>query len=407
MNAGAVTAATATPEIHVTPAAVDRGPATPAPKKGSAQDRMFSDLRKQSGVEEEQQAPAKPTETPEEAPGNETPPVEPKGEVPTGESPTTSEQKKKISPWKLVDEHKAARLKAETEAAELRKTMLAPEKAKELQTKVEQYEKRAKELEDHIAFVDYKKSQEFHDKYQKPYDEAWAKHMGELGELMVTDTNGQSHPLSPADLLELVNSPLQKARDMAEEKFGSFANDVMDARKEIRSLFESQQKALTEAEKMGADRIKQFQEQSKAQQEAMHKEIATIWQESNKAVTEDPNYGKFFKPVEGDEEGNTRLQKGYEMADRAFSVNPNTPGLTPDQRSEVVRLHSAIRNRAAGFGRLAYQNQQLETKIATLTEELNKYKGTEPGAGTPKTTEQNVATSARDSVFAELRKYAH
>jgi hypothetical protein len=401
-----------TTEIHVTPASVaDKGPSSPPPKKGTAMDRAFADLRKKAGMEEET-PPVTTKKTPEAKP-EETETETAETTTETHETTKTTEAEpakgKKPSPWKLVDEHKAARLKAETELAELRKTMAPPEKVKEYQEKLTTYEKRAKELEDHIAFVDYQKSSEFQEKYQKPYDDAWARWMGELGELTVADANGQERPLQPQDLLELVNQPLQKARAEAEEKFGNFADDVMDARKEIRNLFDNQQKALSEAKKMGVERIKSFHEQFRAQQESLTKEITKTWQESNKQAVEDPTYGKYFKPVEGDEEGNTRLKKGYEMADKAFQVNPNTPGLSAEQRADVVRLHSAIRNRAAGFGRLAYQNAQLEAKIAELTAKLNQYKGAEPGATTEARTHEQAAGggTAMQRAFSDLKKYAH
>ena len=405
------TAAPAT-EIHVTPTTVaDKGPAQPPPRKESAMARAFADLRKKAGVEPEtppaaaKKTPVVEEETPAETP--ETTPAETTETTPA--TPADDKGKKKVSPWKLVDEHKAARLKAETELSELRKTMAPPEKVKEYQEKLTTYEKRAKELEDQLAFIDYSKSKDFNEKYQKPYDDAWAKWMGELGELMVTDAAGNERALAPTDLLELVNLPLQKAREQAEATFGNFANDVMAARKEIRGLFESQQKALSEAQKSGAERIKQLQAQQQEQQESARNEIRNLWTESNKAATEDPNYGKHFKPIEGDEEGNTRLKKGYEMADEAFRVNPNAPGLTAENRAEVVRLHAAIRNRAAGFGRLAYQNAQLEAKLTALTKELNRYKNAEPGAGETRPAGEPAGGggSAMERALAELRKRAH
>ena len=112
--------------------------------------------------------------------------------------------------------------------------------------------------------------------------------------------------------------------------------------------------------------------------------------------------------MEGDEEANTRLKKGFEIADRAFSVNPLDPKLTPEQRQEVVRLHSAVRNRAAAFGKLVYQNEKLAAKAAELEAELAKYKNAQPGAGEPHG--QQAATgphSAKESVMADLRKLAH
>ena len=378
--------------------------------------KMFGELRKKAGEEPVKPAvTAKAKETPEEASGNhdESPPEsssETTEAAPEStEAPASEPTKgKKLSPWKLVDEHKAARLKAETEIAELRKSMAPPEKVKEIEEKYAAVEKRARELEDHMRFVDYSKSAEFQEKYQKPYEQAWQRWMSDLGELTVSDASGGERPIAATDLLELVNLPLQKARESAETTFGAFADDVMSARKEIRSLFDQQQRALTEAKTAGAERMKQQQQAWQQQQDNLRKEITTTWQESNKSAMEDPNYGKFLKPIEGDDEGNQRLQKGYEMADRAFAVNPSTPGLTPQQRAEIVRLHAAIRNRAAGFGRLAYQNQKLEAKLAELTATLNKYRSAEPGL-TESRHEQSGGGggTAMERMQAELRKRAH
>lgn len=402
------------PEIHVTEAgmtrgpATDRGPAPEPPKPGSARSRMFDDLRKKANVESEPK--------PEPKPKSETPaPDDTTTDTITDETPASAEEsapaaepvkKGKVSPWKLVDEHKAARLKAETENAELRKAMVDPAKVKEIETKAEAAEKRAKELEDHIRFVDYSKSAEFQEKYQKPYEQAWQRWMGELGELTVADESGNERPLAPKDLLEVVSMDMKSARALAVEKYGDFADDVMSARKEIRGLFQSQQNALEEAKKMTASRMEEMQKARQIQQETLKKEITTTWQEANKAAVADEQYGKFFKPVDGDEEGNQRLQKGYEMADKAFSANPNDPRLTPDQRSEIVKLHAAIRNRAAGFGRLAFQNQKLEAKIKALSDELGKYKTAQPGAGEPHRNSGQGQASAKDSVFSALHKLA-
>lgn len=408
-----------TTSIHVTQASVDKGPAPAPPKPGSAREQMFSKLRQKAGITEESTPPpvkAKPQPVKQEqsreepTPETETaetaaPPPEPPESAP--EAPPAD--KKKLSPWKLVDEHKAARLKAETELAELRKTMADPAKLKELEEKASAYEKRAKELDEHIKYVDYTKSTDFVEKYQKPYEAAWQKAMADLGELTVPGENGQERPMAPGDLLALVNMPLQKAREAAEQTFGNFADDVMAARKEIRGLFEAQSRALEDAKKMGSERIAQMQKQYQEQQETLKKEMVNMWTEANKAAVTDEKYGKFFKPVEGDEEGNTRLQRGYEMADKAFSVSPTDPRLTSEQRAEVVRLHAAIRNRAAGFGRLAFQNQKLEAELASLKAELGKFKGAQPGAGTPQPPPSpgTGPANTRESVFDALRKLAH
>ena len=396
------------PPISVTPAAIDKGPAPPPPKPGSARERMFGDLRKKAGMEDAEPTPpavSKTTPEPEPEPEPELTPEPATGKTPAPE-PSSPADKKKVSPWKLVDEHKAARLKAETEIAELRKTMADPAKVKAIEERAAKIEARAKELEEEIRYVNYSKSKEFQEKYQQPYEDSWKKWMGELGELTVADGSGNERPLQPQDLLDLVNMPLGKAREHAVQVFGDFADDVMGARKEIRGLFESQNKALEEARKGGELRQQEMQKQFQLQRETMAKQIGELWTKSNELAQADERVGKFFKPVEGDQEINGRLKKGFEIADRAFSVSPLDPNLTPDQRQQIVQLHSAVRNRAAAFGRLVYQNEKLESTVAELTAELAKFKNAQPGAGEPRQTGTPGPHSARDDVFGALHKLA-
>lgn len=401
------------PSISVTPAAIDKGPVSAAPRTGSAKERMFNDLRKKAGADEVTPPVTPPVTSPkieaDKAPEweGEPPPVDEDGKVTT--PPVVPDKKGKVSPWKLVDEHKAARLKAETELSELRKTLPDPIKFKEVEERAKTLEARAKELEDEIRFTNFSKSQEFKEKYQKPYEESWKRWMGELGELVIQDAaSGEERPLTPSDILDLVNMPLQKAREQADAQFGSFANDVMLARKEIRGLYENQNKALAEAKTSGAERETKMQQAARESHEVLSKEITTHWTKANEMAKADEKFGKFFTPIEGDTEGNTRLTKGFEIADKAFSVNPLNPNLTSGQREQVVQLHSAVRNRAAAFGRLSYQNDKLSAELAALKEEFGKFKSLQPGAGDGQREKvQPVHSSAKDSVLSALRNIAH
>lgn len=367
---------------------------------------MFKDFRRKVGAEPpESPKPAEPAE-PDKA-------AAPEGEARTAEpdekiaAPAEPGKKAKVTPWKLVDEHKAARLKAEQELAELRKLVPDPAKAKEAEETFKKNQERLKELEDEIRYVNYVKSAEFRDKYQKPYEEAWQRWMGELREITVTDPASGERALAPQDIMELVQLPLGKAREQAENLFGPFADDVMDARKEIRNLLDSQKKALDEARTLGSQRDEERARQFRESQEQFAKKVISLWDEMNKSMASDEKISHFFKPIEGDQEGNQRLEKGFELANRAFQVTPFDPSLTEEQRSEVVKLHAAVKHRAAAFGRLAYQNQNLIKENSALKAELAKYKGTEPGGGEGvRGAQPQSQGSARDRIFAELRKRA-
>ena len=207
--------------------------------------------------------------------------------------------------------------------------------------------------------------------------------------------------------VELVNLPLPEARKAAVEKFGDFADDVMAHRKEIRRLFDEQSAALEEAKTSGAKREAEKREQQTRQWGEMTTEIKTTWAKANEEAAADEKYGSYFKPVDGDEQGNQRLAKGFELADRAFSENPLAPGLDAEKRKAIVQRHAAVRNRCAAFGRLVYQNQQKADEIAALKKELAEYKDTEPPAdGGSRAPAQPRPATGMAGVLDDLRKRA-
>jgi hypothetical protein len=403
----------ASPDIHVTPAEVDRGPKQPEPRKGSAREKLFDDLRRKArptNAPEEKEEPelkgSPASGSPGEQPPKEGSEVSPEPPAATEAGAAVSaEAKKKVSPWKLVEEYKARLATLEKEVADAKTTRLDPKEKEDLTTRLSAAEKRAQDLDEHIKYVDYTKSREFAEKYQKPYEEAWKKAMGELGELVIDDPtspNG-SRPITPDDLLELVNMPLQKARELANATYGDFADDVMTHRKEIKNLFEAQQKGLAEARKLGLDRTKKIQEF----QQHITKTIVDHWNKANQEVVADEKLARFFKPVAGDEESAKRLERGYKLSDKAFAVDSRDPRLTPQQREDAVRTHAAVRNRAAAFGHAVYLLEKAEAEVKSLKAELDKYRSTEPGQGEGTRPVSAAPSSARDSVFGALRKYAH
>jgi hypothetical protein len=413
------------PNINIVPAAPSKGikmggeihvggqpstPTTPAtpPKPGSAKEGLSQRLKQKAGVEPEKPVVAappvtapKPNEPPPESP--ETPVETETPETPAAAANKTPEAKTKISPWKIVDQYKAKVGELEHQIAAF-KTAGVP---KEVQERISKAEARAKELEDEIRFVSYEKSPEFKTKYQEPYEKAWSRAIAEVKELTVNGPDGQPRQVGAEDILDLVNLPLGKARELANSLYGDFADDLMAHRKEIKTLFEQRTGALEEAKKTGALREQQLREQHEKTYGEISSQVKEHWTKANESALADEKNGPFFKPVEGDEHWNQRLAKGFELVDRAFAENPLDPKLTNEQRAGVVRRHAAVRNRAAAFGPLKYKVSQLETKVAELTKELEQFKGSTPTTGDRRTATSNgQPTSARDEVFGGLRKLA-
>lgn len=400
------------------PASAPAPPAGEAPvaKAGSARDAFFTRIEAKAKVEGAPvAAPAdkKPDAKPADAKAPDAPAAEPAEEVieeqVAAEKAAAADPKKKVNPWKLYKEEKAARAKLEQEHAETRKLAGDPEARKAELENFQKVQARAKELEDHIRFVDYSKSSEFQEKYQKPYEQEWARSMSELQEVSVVDpATGAERAFSANDMLKLVNLPLKEARIAAQEMVGESADDVMDFRKEIRRLNDAQTSALEKARKEGGERLKAIQEEGQNKQRQVSEMVAKSWEEANKKLLDDPKVGQFLKPAEGDADGKARLDRGYKFVDSAFSQNPMDPKLSPEERAKVVERQAAARHRAAGFG---YARHLAETRAARITEleaKIAEYEKSTPemGAGAPAAGGAAPKVSAMDRLNAAIEAKA-
>jgi len=379
----------------------------PGDAKKGLFDKIASKAKAEPGAAEAPPAAAPATETPE--PGEETPPAEtPATETPPADpNAKPAEAKKgKVNPWKLVDEHKAARAKAETEIAELRKLVPNVEDRKKEIELVKQIHDRNKQLEDEIRYVRYEQSTEFKEKYDAPYTNAWKKAMTDLEGVMVNDGEDGSRAVTPNDMLTLVNLPVAQAQHVASEAFGDLAGFVMAKREKIRELNDARMEALETAKTKGAERDQQRSQQIRQWNEQTSGFIKENWDTVNKATLEGP-HGEYFKPREGDADWNQRLAKGYELADRAFVDNIKDPKLTREQRESIIKRHAAMRMRCAGWGPLKHENGKLKANLAALEKELAQYKGTTPGAqGRETAAAPNGRGRALDQVFASIAKRA-
>lgn len=386
--------------------------AAPPPKPGTARERLFQDLAKRAKPPSGQAAP---TEDPPPAPPRSTeqpptPPAKPQSDEqpPEPTSPAGGTQKpvadKKASPWKLVDEYKNKVIALERQIAE--RKAVPEEELKSLQERATKHEARNKELEDEIRFVNYRKSNEFKEKFEEPYHRAWKAALQELGELTVETADGR-RAVNENDILELVNLPLEKAREIADDVFGKFSNDVMAHRKQLRQLWEAQSAALDDVRKNGEARDKERMEKMQSSMKQINSFVAETWNAVNDTVLKDETFGQYFTPREGDEEGNNKLKKGYDLVDQGWKENPMAPNLTPEERKQIIKRHAAIRNRAAAFSRLVHDNRGLSKRVSELEAKLKEYNGSAPSPGGQRpTASAPQGGSMREQMLNELRKRA-
>lgn len=420
-GSAAPAAPAAPPAIGSTP-----GVATAPPRPGSAKARMHAELEK-SARDPITNAPVTPPVAAPK-PADATPPAKPPeaADDPTkapdpakpGDKPATPPaaeggKDKKVSPWRLVDEWKARASQAEARVAELSKAITpeAQEQQKAATERLQRTETRLKELEDEMRFIDYSKSAEFRDKYQAPYEAAWNRAMNDLGEVTVEHPQtGEIRQFTPDDLLALVNLKLPEAKALAKQLAPDFVDDLMQHRNKCRELFDAQSAALNDAKTKGGEREQQRAATIKQLREQLGTGIRQTFQAAKAEITTDATMGKYFQPTEGDEEGNSRLEKGFKLAEAAFAQSPLDPSITPEERAARVKRHAAVIHRAAAFGRLTYQLENVTAERDALKKELDQFKGSTPpdGGGRGGQPAGNGAArgTARDRLHAELEKYA-
>lgn len=313
-------------------------------------------------------------------------------------------KKEKANPWKLVDEHKSARAKAEQELVEMRKLVIDPERRKAEVAEVESLKKRNKELEEAIQFADFKESSTFKETYEKPYKAQWHASMNELRGVMIQTETGDRE-IEPGDMVELVNMKGRDARRKAEELFGDDAADVMKERDKIRTAWDHQQKALEDAKKDGAARSENANKAGREAFEKMSGEVKSIYDRAVEAITKDAKSALYITPKEGDSKRNEILTKGLAMVDEAFSSNPMDPSHSAEKRASIIKKHAAVRFRSAGYGVVRYELAKLQAAYDTMAARLAEYEGTVPTRGGSQTPAASAAapTSKMEAMKARLR----
>jgi hypothetical protein len=306
-------------------------------------------------------------------------------------------------PWKLKKYWEKRAAAVEQELAEARKRVAEADRNSDALKRAADIEKRNAELEEEIRYHNYAKSQEYADKYDKPYQEAWAAAANELAELDVLNEDGTaSRKATPKDLLALANMPLGEARRDANAKFGDSADDVMAHRRRIIDLSRAQTKALEDARKAGAERT----ERSTATQQAIAQEVASLWTTTNADIAAKHEY---LKPKEGDAEWNAKLTKATALADEAFSRNAADPSLTSEQRADLVRKHAAVRNRAIAYSALKLENNRLRAQIKERDDKLKAFEESAPNGGSANgasPAQPKPAATPMDRAFQRMDKVA-
>lgn len=252
---------------------------------------------------------------------------------------------------------------------------------KQLAEQLSAIQKRYDELEQEVKYLNYERSGEYRDKYEKPYQDAIVRAHADVRELTVTEEDRSQQPdletgkyptreraAVDGDFDEIYQLPLGPATKMAAKKFGPEAvSIVMQHRANIRSLAEKAVGALKEWKTNAAQRAKEQETQTIQTRER----INGLWSQVNNDLRE--KHKDLFSERDGDDKWNAELKKGVAMADAYFSDR----SAHPIEQRVVFDAH--VRNRLAAFPALVSENTRLKSELEQAKKDLEQLRGSAPG----------------------------
>lgn len=278
----------------------------------------------------------------------------------------------------------SSRVKAlEADLEKARTTSSDGNRVKELQELLNARDARLKEVEDHLRMTAYERSEEFKDKYQKPYLSAYTAGRNKAASLKLvqrlnpdTDEIVQQARQGTAEDFDAIMriADDDAAYELADRMFGPKALAVMHYRERVQELHQQSREAIEERrtkaeafEKEAAERQKQQAEQTEAQSRERAALLAKHISDGMKA------HPDWFETAEGDEEAPKVIEAGKAIADSLFTgVNPKTG--KPYTNDGMIRFHAFVRNAIAAHGPLLHRLNASKARIADLEAQLAEFK---------------------------------
>jgi hypothetical protein len=384
----------APPSAPPRPASTGRPPAHKSEPVSEPADNFDDAIFKLGQVADKESGEAKPPPkdgkqvVPAPKPDEEAPPAPKDGEqaapVPKeGEKPAPVKART-LREYSEELKAKNAELQQKLQTLEAEKTKAPAEDLKKLTETLAEREKRLAELDEEIRFSNYERSQEYKNEYWKPFEQAYQEGAATVAGLKITDPQtGEMRQATFEDFEAIMRIRDENtAAEAIEALFGTGvkAQMVTDARRHAERLNQKRLNALEDHKKNGAERERQRQDQWRQDSEKILKQAGELWQRHRTAPHE--KHPLFFRPIEGDAEGNKLLEDGFKEADEAFSnMNPLDPRLSGDQREAILRRHATAYNKMAAFNRLAHLFKQERSLRMAIEKKLKDFENSEPGAG--------------------------
>lgn len=330
------------------------------------------------------------TKKPAEKPKPAAPAAAPKPDpAPTGEDAPVKASELRVHYDKLKKEAVEREERHKREKADWEKQLTEARNGDKTWTeKHSALQKQFDEAQSELRFTKYEASNEYKEKYQKPYVDAYSAGMKKTAALKVIERWDDSDPTNKVKV--------QEKRQGTPEDFDaimSIADDDAAAERAVQ-LFGQNNAAMVLWHRENAmgkatvarEAIKEYREKGAAwdkdrtEKQSAQQKQATEMVEKMQAHAAD-RFPQFFKPTEGDDKGNQLLESGNHLVKRIIAGGaPLAEGETQWTSEEFALNVAAYRNKAGGFDRVAHQVTQLRKEVKELKGKLAAYEDSEPGA---------------------------
>ena len=221
-----------------------------------------------------------------------------------------------------------------------------------------------------LARLDFTKSDEYKRDFVDRANNVYREAVDFVSRLQVTTEDGNSRSASSSDFDYIRSLPMDARRKAANELFGENASDVLDFTKDIDRI---RRDANIAVERHSQNHERVAAERSlteKQQREAYDGHFKT----SLDAIKANEKYGKWFSENADDPEASDLLRKGFEEVEKISATIRTLP------LEQQAAYGAVLRARAAATPRTILEITRLTAERDALKEELNKYRGTDPGA---------------------------
>lgn len=277
----------------------------------------------------------------------------------------------------------------ETELESL-KTREDPEKQALIAERTE-LQKRYEATQKELAHTAYLKSDEYIEKFQKPFERTLAEAYELVKEFTVNNPDETTRQATTKDLDEILEAPRGAAARIAREKFGDGAEDILHYARKLFDLRRDAARSVEDYRKQGEE----IEKKRLAEQTQIRETHQRIWKQATEEIPQ--KYPELFGKHEDDPEGNEILDRAYAEVDRS-----NDPNLKTEER---IARTAVVRHRAAAFAREFHRRKKLEARVAELEKIVSDYESSVPTSGS-KDGAPPPSTNDGDDAFAELDRIA-